>query len=75
MISERIPELARLSPDEKLRLAAELFADAEDIGSAQEPSHEVMKLLEQRLEQYSSNPESAVDWNSFREALKSLKNG
>ena len=74
MITEKFPALADLSKEEKVLLAAELWADAEKVDEAPEPSDDTLKLLEERLNQFQSDPDSAVSWDEFRKTLEPLRN-
>ncbi|MFT6179268.1 MAG: hypothetical protein ACI9NQ_000112 [Paracoccaceae bacterium] len=75
MIAERIPALAKLTKEEKVLLAAELWADAEGVDEVAEPNPKVLQLLIDRLAQYQSNPDSAISWDAFRKTLKAVPNG
>lgn len=66
MIAETIPELGRLSPREKLILAAELIGDFEEAPQDTPLDNAIGKLLEARMEDYRRNPESALTWEDFR---------
>ncbi len=75
MIAEKIPALAKLTKEEKVLLAAELWADAESIDEAPEPDPKVLRLLSDRLAQHQSDPDSATSWEAFRKTLKAVSNG
>ena len=75
MIAERIPALADLSKEEKVLLAAELWAEAKGIDETPEPDPATLKLLSERLDQFESNAESALSWEAFRNELKAIPNG
>lgn len=65
MIVEQLPEVQNLSPERKLALAAELFESVMDCG-AEEPDPEIVKLLEERLEEFSENPDSGAAWTEVK---------
>ncbi len=65
MIVETLPEVQRLTPEQKLLLAAELFEDATEC-IAEEPDPEIVKALDQRLEEYQNNPGSASSWSAVK---------
>jgi len=65
VIVEQLPEVQRLSPERKLALAAELFEDATDC-TAEEPDPEIVKLLEERLAEFQSDPASASPWSEVK---------
>jgi len=75
MIAETIPALANLTKEEKVILAAELWADAEGVDDVSEPDPTVPQLLTDRLAQYRSDPDSALSWEAFRNTLKAVSNG
>jgi len=54
MIAEKIPELKRLSPDEKLIL------------DPLAPREDHIALLKERLEHYRRHPEDVVAWEAVK---------
>ena len=66
MIMERLPELKRLSPSEKLRLAAELWGEIEDRQQDITIDEAMFHLLETRFSHYEKNPATAVAWEDFK---------
>jgi putative addiction module component (TIGR02574 family) len=66
MIAETIPELGKLTPQEKLILAAELIGEYE--ATPQDTPHDaaIGRLLEARMEEYQLNPDKALSWEDFR---------
>ncbi len=73
MISETIPALASLSPEDKLLLAKELLQQV--VGLDQEEglplSSELISVLEESLSEYRANPNQGVRWEELRDRLKS----
>ena len=66
MIAETIPDLGKLTPQEKLILAAELIGEYEEAPQDTPLDDAIGKLLEARMEEYQRNPESAISWEDFR---------
>ncbi len=68
MIFETIPELRRLTPQEKLILASELIGDFSD-----QPTPEldaaIGELIQSRLKQFEAHPESARTWQDLQKAI------
>lgn len=69
MIAERIPELKKLSTEEKLLLANELWADVEKRQEEAPFNDAVVKLLNQRTEEFHKDPQSAVTWEEFKRRI------
>jgi len=65
MIVEQLPEVQKLSPEDKLVLAAELFEEAAD-WSAEAPDQDMLAILNERLAEYRANPEAAVPWSEVK---------
>lgn len=66
MIAEPIPELQRLSPEEKLVLAGELWDEWAALPDAIPRRDDHTELLQARLEHYRRNPESATAWEDVK---------
>ncbi len=66
MILETIPELAKLSTNEKLQLASELWEENIEKISSEESEKVFQDLLKARLEEYESNPESLTSLEDLR---------
>jgi putative addiction module component (TIGR02574 family) len=66
MITERIPELKALTPDEKLMLAGELWEELASDPSAFPPRADHIKVIEERLEHYRQNPNDTVAWEELK---------
>ena len=67
MIAERIPEIAKLTREERLLLACELWDEEFDDSqpsSAREES--IVGLLDARMKDYEANPQSAIPWEEFK---------
>ena len=69
MISDRIPELAALSPSEKLKLVGEsgdgLACSPADVPVPQEHIAE----LERRIEEYRRDPTNVTSWEAAKERI------
>jgi putative addiction module component (TIGR02574 family) len=66
MIAERIPELKRLSLEEKLILVKELWDELADHPDAFPPREDHIKLLRERLAHYEKHPEDVVAWEDVK---------
>lgn len=66
MIADTIPELKRLSPEEKLMLVGELWDELAARPEAFPPRDDHIKLLQERLEHYRRHPESATAWEDVK---------
>ena len=69
MIAGRIPEIEKLSTEEKPLLANELWADVENRQEEAPFNDAVVKLLDQRTEEFQKDPQSAVTWEAFERRL------
>jgi len=69
MIIDRLPELKRLSPSEKLRLAAELWGEIEEHQQDINIDEAMFQLLETRFSHYEENPSTAVAWEDFKRRI------
>ena len=66
MIAEKIPELKRLSPEEKLILVGELWDELAARPNAFPPREDHIALLKERLEHYRRNPADVVAWEDVK---------
>ena len=66
MIAEKIPELKRLSPEEKLTLVGELWDELAARPNAFPPREDHIALLKERLEHYRRNPADVVAWEDVK---------
>ncbi len=66
MLIERMPEVQRLSSEEKLRLAAELWGEIEGKQSEIGVDESVYALLEKRFAEFEDDPATAVTWQDFK---------
>ncbi len=66
MIAERIPEIAKLTREERLQLACELWE--EEWGSHPHPEMDeaIGKLLKKRWEEYEANPSAVITYEEMR---------
>ena len=60
MIAEKIPELKRLSVEEKLILVRELWDELAAQPNAFPPREDHIKLLRERLEHYRQQPHDTI---------------
>jgi putative addiction module component (TIGR02574 family) len=68
MILEKHPELAGLSPDEKLELIGELYSAMEAQGDL-EPNPAIVADLHRRREEYLRDPSRVVAWDDVKRKL------
>lgn len=66
MIAERIPELEKLSREEKLLLASELWQANADIPEDAQRDEAIEKLLQERLLEYEENPDAVITWEEMK---------
>jgi putative addiction module component (TIGR02574 family) len=66
MIAERIPELKKLSPEEKLILVREIWEELAARPDSFPPRDDHIKLLKERLEDYRKNPKNVVAWEEVK---------
>jgi len=66
MIAERIPELKRLSLEEKLILVGELWEELAARPDSFPPREDHIRLLKERLEQYRKNPSDVMAWEEVK---------
>jgi len=66
MIAERIPELKRLSPEEKLILVGELWEELAARPDSFPPREDHIELLKERLEHFRKNPADVVAWEQVK---------
>ncbi len=67
MVIERIKEIAALSPEEKLILAAELWRE-NAIGEAEEADPQMAAMLQERLARHEADPHERP-WEAIRDEL------
>jgi putative addiction module component (TIGR02574 family) len=66
MIAERIPELQRLSAEEKLILVRELWDELAAEPNAFPLRDDHLKLLQERLEYFRQHPDDVVAWEQVK---------
>jgi putative addiction module component (TIGR02574 family) len=66
MIAERIPELKRLSQEEKLILVGGLWEELASQPDSFPPRDDHIKLLKERLEHYRKNPGDVQSWEAVK---------
>ena len=68
MVIERLPEIQKLSVEEKWVLVDELWADLlTGESSAADPA--ILTEIERRMAHYQAHPETAVAWGTLRAQL------
>lgn len=65
-IAETIPAIGRLTPEEKLKLASELWEENVERISSPETEAAMEKLLTERLEDYEADPDAVISWENLR---------
>jgi putative addiction module component (TIGR02574 family) len=73
MISESIPELKALSPDEKLILVGELWEELAAHSEALSPRADHVKVLQERLDYYRDHPEDVTAWEAVETSILRLR--
>ena len=69
MLIERMPEVQRLSSEEKLKLAAELWGEIEGKQGEIAVDDSVYVLLEKRFAEFEDDPTTAVTWQDFKRRI------
>ncbi|MEM9080625.1 MAG: addiction module protein [Verrucomicrobiota bacterium] len=69
MIAETIPALAKLTPREKYILASELWEELESSKEGLPIEDSVVRMLEERHQEYLANPTKVVSWESIQSKL------
>lgn len=69
MILERFPEVGRLSTDEKLQLAAELWNEVEEDPLSIPADQDIVDELHRRMEHFRNHPDQCATWESVRDKL------
>jgi putative addiction module component (TIGR02574 family) len=72
MILEKVPEVKRLSVDEKWRLIDELWQELVP-RAEHEPRAEIVELLEARMAEYRQNPALASPWSEVKSRLRAAR--
>ncbi|MEM9479232.1 MAG: addiction module protein [Verrucomicrobiota bacterium] len=68
MIKEMIPDLERLSVEQKRELAKELIIEVEGIEKV-EIAPAILDALEERVREHEVNPESGSTWAEVKERV------
>lgn len=71
MILDQIPEVKRLSADEKWRLIDELWEEL--VPKDTEARPEMVALLEARMAEYRENPALGSSWSEVKARLKAAR--
>jgi putative addiction module component (TIGR02574 family) len=72
MILEKMPEVKRLSADEKWLLIDELWRELLP-PPQQEPQAEIVALLEARMVSFRKDPSLASPWSEVKERLRAAR--
>lgn len=74
MIIDSLPEVQGLSPEQKWKLAEELWDELipEKISDRDDAIEE---LINQRMRHYKEHPETASSWEAVKSRLNALKHG
>ena len=72
MILEQVPEVQRLSPDEKWQLIDELWQELLP-RSDSEPQPAILALLEGRMAEYRESPALAAPWAEVKARLRAAR--
>ena len=67
MIAEKIPELQKLSLEEKLILVGELWDELAEHPDAFPPREDHIQLLRERLEHFRNHPEDVRAWEDVKQ--------
>jgi putative addiction module component (TIGR02574 family) len=73
MIAERLPDLQRLTPEEKLILVGELWDDLAAHPEMFPPRRDHIKLLEERIEHYRNHPDDTTSWDTLKQRILSSR--
>ena len=72
MIIERLPEVQKLSNEEKWALVDELWADL--VGDSEsEAKPAIVEELQSRMAHFEANPETGTTWEAIRDRLRAGK--
>jgi putative addiction module component (TIGR02574 family) len=69
MILETLPEVSRLSPEEKLILVGELWDELARNPSDVPVSREQLAELDRRMEEFRQNPSDVRSWEEIKRRL------
>ena len=69
MILERIPDLSKLTPAEKLLLATELWDDLAAHPTEVPVSREQIAELDRRMAEYRKSPEKVTSWQAVQQRI------
>ena len=72
MILDRLPDVKKLSSDEKWKLAKELWDELIPPTDAKRDDA-IMTLINERLVDFQADPSSATDWLRVKEKLAAIK--
>jgi len=69
MIVDRIPEIERLSTEEKLLLIKELWENIEGDQATAPADPDILEELDRRAAHYRQHPETAMSWDDFKRSI------
>jgi putative addiction module component (TIGR02574 family) len=73
MVSEKIPQLKNLSPEEKLILVGELWDQLAADPEAFPKRDDHVKLLEVRLAHFQQHPDDVIAWEEVKKRILSSR--
>lgn len=66
MIAEQIPDVSKLSIQEKWELANELWTEVEERQDDLPVSPEIIEIVERRFEEFERDPSTAITLDEFK---------
>ena len=69
MIAERIPDLQKLTVQEKLLLAGELWDQVANSEECLPPRQDHVRILEQRMGEFKKDPENLSHWEEVKRRI------
>lgn len=69
MIAERLPDLQRLTAEEKLILVGEIWDDLAAHPELFPPRKDHIQLLEERIKHFRSHPDDVVSWDTLKQQI------
>jgi len=66
MIVEKIPEIGKLDPADKLQLVGELWNQLAEQSDTLEVDETIVAELDRRMEEYSKDPSQVTSWEEAK---------
>ena len=66
MIVEKIPEIGKLDPADKLQLVGELWNQLAEQSDTLEVDESIVAELDRRMEDYSNDPSKVTSWEEAK---------